>query len=279
MPLPSLANWDTTAQGLHKAAQVLAAIRLLVLEHSPHYLEFSVKIVPEGLSTDTMPTGGEVILDFRQAAVIVRTAAGLSSTIPLASHNQETLFEEVLGAVNLGELVAPKGARIDALIEAIKTKGRLVIPKRADYSDQTPLTVDPRLGGDYAQALYRIFIGVARFRARLEGFMTPIVVWSEHFDLSFLWFATETAQESTPHVNFGFAPFSPGFERPYLYAYAYPLPPQYSVPILPTPARWNTRPWTGVVLSYDDIAKTADPEAFVEASCLDIYRALLGLLR
>ena len=42
-------------------------------------------------------------------------------------------------------------------------------------------------------------------RARLNGPMTPIVVWPEHFDLSFLWFASAQATDRFPHMNFGCA--------------------------------------------------------------------------
>ncbi len=109
--------------------------------------------------------------------------------------------------------------------------------------------------------------------------MSPLVVWPEHFDLSFLLFATELPSESAPHMNFGFAPYSPGFERPYLYAYAYPLRPGYQTPSLPPPVYWNTTPWTGSVLRYDDIGAAADPEAFTEAACEGIYHAQLRVLR
>ncbi len=280
MSLPPLANLEPTAQELRKAAQVIAALRVLELEHSPHYLEFSLNVKPEGLSTAALPMGGDVILDFQQAAMIVNDPDGKSTAIPLAGHGQASLFEAVLGMMSISEVsTAPAGSRLDALLNTIKVKGRPVVPDRANYSDPTPFTIDRQLAGDYAEAIYHIFTAIARFRSRLEGSMTPLVVWSEHFDLSFLWFATETAAESAPHMNFGFAPFSPGFERPYLYAYAYPLPASYSPPTLPMPARWNTERWTGVVVDYDELRKADDAETLIEETCLGIYRSLLKLLQ
>src|SRR5919109_78870 len=73
-----------------------------------------------------------------------------------------------------------------------------------ELTNDAPLLIDAHASADYAQALDRVFTATARFRARLTGLQTPIVVWPEHFDLSFLWFATERATDEFPHMNFGF---------------------------------------------------------------------------
>jgi hypothetical protein len=98
------------------------------------------------------------------------------------------------------------------------------------------------------------------------------VVWPEHFDLSMLWFTMLSGDEhTTPHLNFGFSPPSPGIDDYYLYAYAYPYPDQFYVPTLPPGARWNEQPWRGVVVPY-----TALSDA--EVMCEGIFRALRPLL-
>src|SRR5258708_9044582 len=110
MSLPPLTNLEPTAQELRKAAQVIAALRLLELEHSPHYLEFSLNVKPEGLSTAALPLGGDVILDFQQAAMIVNDPAAKSTAIPLAGHGQPPLFEAVPGMMSSLDLsTAPPG--------------------------------------------------------------------------------------------------------------------------------------------------------------------------
>ena len=107
-----------------------------------------------------------------------------------------------------------------------------------------------------------------------------MVVWPGHFDLSFLWFATDNATEKGPHLNFGFAPFSDGLPRPYLYSYAWPLPAGFSASSLPPMAYWHTIGWTGVVVPYDELVKVADPEAVIEETFTEIYKTLSGgLLR
>jgi len=136
------------------------------------------------------------------------------------------------------------------------------------------LDVDPRVSAEYAEALYRIFTATPRFRARLAGPQTPIVVWPEHFDLSTLWFPTDDRSDAAPVMNFGFAPFDGTTERPYLYAYAYPMPAGFETLPLPAPARWQTATYNGLFVAYDDLAKADDPEALIEALFEQVYALL-----
>lgn len=287
MPLPTLGNWEATAHSLHKAAQMLGVLRMVRLPHVPNYLEMGLKIKPEGLSTDVLPGGAEVTLDFGRASFIARQPGAPDTTISLASQDQGAALTGLLGALKGGELAAVlRGVEESRLVEtfldaAVKAGHDLSSPEN-QISGDGRLEIDAQIGRSYAEALYRIFTGVARFRARLTGPLTPVVVWPGHFDLSFLWFATAHAEESAPHMNFGFAPYGGGVDEPYLYAYAYPMPPDSddpaTLPGLPAPARWHLKGWKGVVLLYGEISRAADPEGYVEAMCEAIYRALRPLL-
>jgi hypothetical protein len=286
MSLPSLANWGTTAHNLHKAARVLGVLRMVRLPHVPNYLEMALKIRPEGLSTDVLPGGSEVLLDFRRASLSVFAQGVQIASIPLAGQNQTWLLKALLSTLKSGELAGilkdvDEGALIDRFLSAASAAGHDLSSPENQISGSEPFDIDQRLSQDYGQALYRIFTGVARFRAHLNGPQTPVVVWPGHFDLSFLWFATERAEESAPHMNFGFAPYGGGIDDPYLYAYAYPMPPAQgntTLPDVPAPAYWHTQGWTGVVLPYSSIAAASDPEGYVEQMCERIFRALRPLL-
>jgi hypothetical protein len=278
MTLPSLINWEETAQSLHQITVLMGATRRLLLPHVANYLELSLQIKPTGLSTERLPNGTEISLDMPQAALVFQPAAGDAVSIPLTGHSQASLFETLLATfATRGQALAPKMAEhpslTEAFLAALQAKGH-----RPIALSETPLKVVPEVAAEYAEVLYRIFTATARFRARLAGPMTPIVVWPEHFDLSFLWFATENATETGPHLNFGFAPYSPGIERPYLYSYAHPLSADFDSPQLPPPATWHTAGWTGVVVPYDELVKVTDPEAVVEETFAEIYQVLLPLL-
>lgn len=250
--LPPLAHWQPTANSLHRAALVIGAARNAVVPRQPNHLHLSLSVVPEGLSSGKLPNNSALILDFG-AAEIRYEAPETGFGLPLAGHTQSTL------ATTLFYRLA---------------NANLPITPTETLDDQTPLEIDAQTASDYAKALYVVFTAAARFRARLYGMMSPVVVWPHHFDLSFLWFATKDDDEYKPHLNFGFAPFSPGIERPYLYAYVYPLPENVTGIPLPAPARWHTAGWTGALVEYDALAGEAQPEAKIEALLWGIYEAL-----
>lgn len=265
MPLPSLKDWDQTAASLHRATQVVAAIRIAVTDPLPNYLHLSTTIRPDGLSTGPLAFG-EVFVDFGGASIVHVSPQGQPTAFALEGRNQATLTQALL------EHLAAQGQTVEVAKNASGHEAAL--------SDQTPFAVHPQIGADYATALYRIFTATARFRARLFAPMTPIVVWPEHFDLSFLVFGTAQATEEHPHMNFGFAPYSDGITRPYLYAYVWPLPTSgYSGASLPAAVRLDTPGYGGPLVWYDDFAAMDDPEQFVETTLLQTYQALGTLQR
>ena len=238
-----------------------------------------MKVEPDGLSTERLPAGGLLLLNFKRAAMIYHPSGDAEVVIPLAGHTQATLSQALLERMQPGDLnhtfdAVPQDRLAQGLIDALAAQGH----KGKELMGTQPLNVDQQQASDYAEALYVIFTGIARFKARLNGPMTPAVVWPEHFDLSTLWFLDGDMDDYKAHLNFGFAPFSEGFPRPYLYAYAYPYPPDVQLPPLPAPARWTTETWKGVVVDYEDIAWKQDPAAFVEQMCLDIFAAIRPLL-
>lgn len=280
--LPALSGWEHSSHSLHRAAQILGVIRQFVREHVPNYLELALRIEPSGLSTDRLPSSGLVLLDFAQAALVYTAPDGASVALPLAGQSQATLCEALLEAMAArgDELVSLAGHASygAALLAALNARDHAFKPQ-ADYLlNEAALQVDPQTSADYGQALYRVFSAVARFRARLDGPQTPIVVWPEHFDLSTLWFAGNDRSEEAPVMNFGFAPFDGSSERPYLYAYAYPMPEHFASLPLPAPARWHNEGWKGAFVAYDDLARSDDPEQLIESLCEAIYELLAPTL-
>ena len=278
-PLPTLADWERSSHSLHKAAMLLGAIRQLVRPREANYLELALRIEPNGLSTDMLPTGGSVLLDFTQAALVYTCPRGeRHPAIPLARHSQVSLLEALLGLMaDHGEAIAlpqPGQSHVAAFLAALESNGHVFKPKPGELTNDAPLVIDAATSGDYASALYRVFTAAARFRARLAGPQTPIVVWPEHFDLSTLWFPTNDRSDEAPLMNFGFAPFDGVADRPYLYAYAYPMPSDFETLPLPASARWHTEGWKGLFVAYDDLARADDPEALIESLFARVYELL-----
>lgn len=279
MALPPLTNWDTTAQGLHRVTQLVVGIRQWVSEPLPNFLHLTMQVEPDGLSTGGLSTGGSIDVNFRQAAVRFQPADGVETSVPVAGQTASSLFHALLKAMQAGNF-APvlEGVQDDKLVRAMLAAMQAKNPAAAErlerLADDTPLEINTSLANDYADVLYTFFTAVARFRARLNGHMTPVIVWPHHFDLSTLWFFEGEMDDQKSHINVGFAPFSEGFPRPYLYAYVHPYPPNVEYPPLPQPAHWNDQGWTGVIVNYDDIVQHKQPDRFIEQLCLDIFAAL-----
>lgn len=260
MPLPALANWDSTRTGLHQAAQVVGAIRKTDATPLPNYLHYALEVVPEGVTSGELApsVGGELVLNFSQRAIIYTNPEGTVTSVPLEGHTQVSLM--------------------DAVLATMKEPGHPVQPDRSKITGAEPFNIHPDAAREYNQALYSIYIGFARFKARLFGTMSRMVVWPHGFDLSFLWFARGFDESQDAHLNFGFSLGSPGFARPYIYAYAHPKPPGMFDIELPAGGRWNTDPWTGIALDYDALAVEADVEAVVEKSLLQIHTEISPLM-
>jgi hypothetical protein len=262
---------------------LLGAIRQLVRPRVPNYLELALRVETNGLSTDALPAGGRALLDFDRAALVFTPASGAAVQIALAGQSQASLLEALLAAMDArgAGVVARSSARMSftqAFLAAIDARDHPFKPKPGELTSDAPLTVDPRVSADYGSALYRIFTATARFRARLAGPQTPIVVWPEHFDLSTLWFSTDDRGDEAPVMNFGFAPFDGSTERPYLYAYAYPMPAGFETLPLPAPAQWRTEGYKGLFVAYDDLARAGDPAALVETLFEHVYELLAPTL-
>ncbi|MBI5927776.1 MAG: hypothetical protein HY862_00590 [Chloroflexi bacterium] len=258
MLLPELNFWDDTRDSLHRASKVLREIRLQVLQPLPHHLHHSLQVVPEGLSTGQLPFGGEFVLDFVDSHLVYRAAGSPTVDISLIGHSQASL-----------------GQAASALLAHL---GHAITLPEDKLTDTEAFVISPSIAEDYADALYSVFTATARFRARLNGLMSPIALWPHHFDLSFLWFATNEATEQAPHLNFGFAPQSEGLPRPYFYAYAWPIPPGLLDIKLPELAHWHTEGWTGVVVPYDSLRGMTGTSQVIEGFQSEIFQTIAPLL-
>lgn len=261
MPLPALnLHFVQTRTSLQQAAQVLSAVRKATTPPLPNALRLSLYVIPQGLTTGPLSLGGELLLDFPQRAVIFRQPGEPDLSLSLNGHTQRTLTGAVLAA--LGE----EGHDLDI--------------DKSGLTAETPLEIEPQTADDYAVVLDTVFTAVALFRARLFGPQSPVVVWPHGFDLSTLWFAGPGADEhSNPHLNFGFSPASPGFDRPYFYSYAYPLPAGYYDLPLPDGIRAIHEPFKGMVFDYDPLVGLPNAPHLIESRFRAIFHAVSPLMK
>lgn len=277
--LPNHVNWEATIHSIHRAARLIAAVRRRVTPPLPHHLHWSLMVVPRGLSTGVLPNGGEVTLDFIAQGVEVRRArqGGREPIfLSLAGHTQSSLLEALLGAMAAHEMADTLTPGKNQSYSQMFLAEPPIDPNI--LTGDAPFSVDAQLAIDYAHVLYSVFTAMARFRARIDGYLTPLVVWEHHFDLSFTHYIDPAqASDDAPQFVYGFAPFSDGIDRPYLYAYAYPMRADVT-PTLDAPARWHTAGWAGAFLSYDAIEDSADLAQTVESALEQFQRAIASTL-
>ena len=249
MDLPRLhaeiSEWQSTRTSLHLAAEVVGKVRKAMIAPLPNALHLSLHIVPEGLTTARLKDDTTLVLDFKEALLKRLTPEGrISETWHLADYTQHSLATTLATAFAID--IAAEGNQ--------------------------PLSVNTRIGEDYAIFLYRVYTAFARFRATLFGTMSPVVVWTHHFDLSFVWFTGNNPDEhNQAHINFGFAPFSDGVDLPYIYAYGWSPDGGYATIDPAFPVKFQTEGFTGAVIDYEALRRFGQPEAMIESELNTIY--------
>jgi hypothetical protein len=282
MSYPNYQSWALTAHGLHKGAQLLGAVQRLTQPPLPAYQELGLQVQKEGFVTGVLPAGSRLLLDLTSGSLVLTASSGRKSSYPLNGRTQAEAFTELFGALASNELapILPAGSDLfERVSNGIAARGkRYQPPQRATLVEESVMTVDLQAARDYLELVQQIYTGTARFLAHLSGMRTSLIVWPHGFDLSSLSFMGSEIDESQPHMNFGFSPFSAGMNYAYLYAYAHPYPQRFEPPPLPKGARWNSAGWTGMLLPYEELVGEDDLARAVENSFTVVYKGLRSLL-
>lgn len=253
MELASLSNWVKSRDALHQVALIAGAVRVACIDPLPNDLHFSLNLTDSGFSTSTMRCGGVLEFDLNTLQLRFSRCGASIFTLSVHGHSQVSLAR--------------------ALVAIFQDSGYSISPSMTHITHESALEIDVTQSRDYLVALNRLYTALARFRARLAGFMTPLVLWPHHFDMGFIWFAGSGSDEHLdPQISFGFAPFSEGRDRPYIYAYAWSKPSGYVQVPLSAPAQAITEGYTGLYAAYDDLRKASDFDSVLEAMLLQFQR-------
>ncbi|PJF41706.1 MAG: hypothetical protein D6737_10495 [Chloroflexi bacterium] len=260
--LPPLNNWESTRAALHQSLQPLRSTRLLGSEEQPNELHYSTWPTPYGATTGPLNFGGELKLDYGRGAVIYERDGAEVFGVTLQGKNQTSLF--------------------DAVFAEFEKAGHEFEPNRSKVTETTPYDFNPSLAKDYAEAQWRVYTAMARFKATVFGAQSPIVLWPHGFDLSTLWFPAGVDEHKDPQMNFGFSPGTP--DRPYLYFYAWPHPAELPEaeterPPLPYNGQWVTWSGPGAMFMYDDFVNEANPEEAITNALRAAYELVSPMMR
>ena len=260
MVLPALAEWQETRDALHRIALVLGAARVACCDPLPNDLHFSLDVTAGGLSTATLKCGGELRFTFETLRLDYVDGEGTVFSLAVDGHSQVSLMRCVL--------------------DEFDDLGFGLQPSMKHITNDQALELDPGQAQAYWQALQALYTALASFRHKLSGSVTPLVLWPHHFDLAFIWFATEGRDEqSDPQIVYGFAPSSPGLARPYVYAYAWSEATGYLNLPVESPAQAITDAYTGLHAPYDALRESENFNAAIEAMLMKYHKLAAAQLR
>lgn len=258
MLLHPLTNWEVTRDSIHAVSQVMSAIRKAGGYNDPIFHQHVVLVVKrKGLLARTRY--GTIMFHWADATmgyVYQRDHAPIS--IQVEGHTQRSLFAALQEAILLHSREPFNG-------------------DDSDLDDSYTLHIDLKQCQEYGQTLKAIHDTFEDFYSSLHNNKTPLVLYPHHFDLSFLWFKGVMNSEEDHHINFGFAPYSDGIDRPYFYTYTYPVPEGYKNIELPPMTQWADR-WNGTIMYYDEVITHPFPLATVRYAMRKILGSVAPLI-
>jgi hypothetical protein len=278
------AAWSDSCATLQLWMQIVGKVRLALMPTINHTWNVTLYPTIRGVTTAPMPHGTRMLqidFDFEEHVLLLQTSDGGSKTIPLKPITVASFYQQVMTA--LEELRTPV---------RIWHKPMEISDPIPFEQDQTHRAYDP----EYVQRFWRILLQTTRvfttFRARFTGKVSPVHLFWGALDLACTRFSGRTAPEHRSMAGLpdrvtrdayshevsscGFWPGAPGIE-PLFYSYAYPEPAGYAEsPIAPRIAHYDSS-LGEFVMPYEDMRRSADPEAALLEFLQSTYEAAANL--
>lgn len=251
---PSLANFEPTRQTLHLYSNAIGVVpRAHGIVH-PKWWHISLKLRPDGLTTDNipLPDGGVLALrlDLNQHQLVLFSSSGETKSVGLA---------DGLTGSEIGDWV----------ITAVSQFGLNGSYSREKFANDEPRSYDPEQAQHYFAVLANVVRTFEAHRASLDGPVSPVQIWPHGFDIAFEWFGNRVeraeehgeVQEFPSQLNLGFYPGSDSL-APYFYSNPWPFEGEVLLDKpLPAGASWHTAGWQGAMLPYSALIDQPDAEA------------------
>jgi len=241
-------DWEPTRATLHAYAHAVGAVPRAACIAHPKWWHISLKVRPEGLTTDPapLPDGRSLSLtmDLKSHDVVIRVSSGDEQRISMAEGRTGT-------------------AMGDAIIAAASALGVAADYDRSTYVNDDPRTYDPQAASTFFDIVTLTSIVLEQRRAETAGDIGPVQLWPHGFDLAFEWFGTRTEvhdehgerSELPSQINHGLYPAG----EPYFYCNPWPFDRSDLIGHeLTDGAEWHTEGWEGTTLPYAVLA--GDPE-------------------
>lgn len=223
---------EATRRYIQDIALVLGKVQQLFLPPHPNDWQKGLEVNEFGLSTPELPgTGTRVSIDFKRGDV----------------SNGQTAWK--LGDYTATELLDELGNW--AMATGAKTK-----PEAPKFSEVKRENYDSAQASRIGEMLPWASAQLATLQPiLLTGVVSPILLYPHHFDLSLVWFPirrNEADTGETRQVGFGFSFGDEYISEAYFYTTAWPEPKTFPDTVLPEPAYWQKKGFSGAVLKYND---------------------------
>ena len=286
-PALSYPAWRDTAATLHLWTQIVGKVRLGLTPWLNHSWQVPLYVTARGLGTSPIPVAGEIFemeLDFIAHQLAVRVSSGAERTLPLEPQAVADFYRRVI------DLLADMGIEVR------------IVEMPNEIANAVPFSRD-RIHASYdasaAHAFWRVLVQTDRifklFRSGFLGKVSPVHFFWGSFDLAVTRFSGRkapphpggvahlpdaVAREAYSHEvsSAGFWPGSDVFPRAAFYSYAYPEPEGFrAAKVNPVAGRFDET-LGEFVLPYEDVRKSANPDAELMAFLQSSYDVAANLL-
>jgi hypothetical protein len=282
-PALPLGAWRDTCETLHMWTQIVGKVRLALCAPVNHWWEVTLYVSARGLTTSAIPCDRgifEVEFDFLHHNLIIQTSEGAQKVIALAPRSVADFYKEFMAA--LAEL----GIRVKIWTMPCEVPNPIAFDR-----DEQHKSYDP----EYVTRFFRILLQLdtifKEFRGHFIGKSSPVHFFWGSFDLAVTRFSGRRAppregadsitREAYSHevISGGFWPGSGEVKDAAFYAYAVPEPEGFGASrVLPVTTFYHPQ-MHEFLLMYDDVRKSASPNAAVREFLQSTYEAGANLAK
>lgn len=285
-PSLPLEAWQDTSTTLHMWTQIVGKVRLRQCEPVNHSWHVTLYPQARGLTTGLIPHprhSFQIDFDFIDHALIVQTVDGDTSRLPLEAQPISTFHARLMQAL----------AHLDVPVDIHGKPNEIENPVRFD-EDHAPRAYDREYARRYWRVLLQSDRVFKRFRSRFIGKCSPVHYFWGAPDLAVTRFSGRRApehpggipnlpdavtREAYSHEVSSCGFWAGGGPLPYAayYSYAYPEPAGFSdARVEPGAARYHPG-LREVILPYDAVRESADPDETLLAFLQSTYEAAADL--
>ena len=276
-PALPLDSWKDTYATLHMWTQMVGKVRMKLTPLVNHWWNVPLYVTARGLGTSRISYGEhafEIWFDFIGHELVLETSEGTTKSLALEPRTVADFYGDFLEML--------RSAGIDVAIWKMPV----------EVADPIPFDED-RVHAAYDRAaverFWRILLWVdavfTQFRSEFLGKCSPVHFFWGSFDLAVTRFSGRRAPEragadavtreaySHEVSSVGFWPGGGAIPGAAFYSYTAPEPKGFrDAPVAPAAAHYDTG-MGEFLLMYDDVRRSADPEAALLEFCRSTYEA------